>query len=556
MNQLNVTTHVGRDIIQSAQSFRTPEAAVWEYVVNSLQYMDQGVAPHVDITVDLPAKKITIADNGSGMDLDSLAHFFTMHGENRERRKGIPGRGKFGTGKSAAFGIGTALTVSTTRAGVRQTVRLNREAIETAEGSAVPVETIERDAPASGEPNGTTVVITGITVRLSKEPIVALIERHLSAFQGSPVVTVNGRVCEIVRPSATLTREFVPDSAQRELLGDITLSVSASAAPLDPIHRGVQVTIGTDNLIAVEASGVDTKDYGKYLFGHVDCPELDNPKYEPQAAYTNDRSMKLNVAHPVALALIAFIGASLEQVRQELVAVGKEARAQADAKRLRETTSKIEEILNADLKDFRERVEGMSNTTRRRTPLEGIAGGDQEDPTEKVVDPDGVQLGRKDGIAGESVDEPVPNPDPTPRPPTPPGPRQPGGDDASAAAVPDIDGDEKIGPASTGRSRLRGGLSVDFDNYGADYDRYRWDAEVRRITINLDHPVVMAAKALPDDEATFRRLCFEIAFTGYAVALADLQFERDPARDSSDATFEIRQALRRVWSTAGALYAV
>lgn len=556
MNQLNVTTHVGRDIIQSAQSFRTPEAAVWEYVVNSLQYVDQGVVPRVDITVDLPAKKITIADNGSGMDLDSLAHFFTMHGENRERRKGVPGRGKFGTGKSAAFGIGTGLIVSTTKDGVRQTVRLNRKAIENAEGSAVPVETIERDAVAGGEPNGTTVEITGITVRLSKEPIVALIERHLSAFQGSPVVMVNGRVCEIVRPAATLTREFSPEPAQRKLLGDITLSVSASAAPLDPIHRGVQVTIGTDNLIAVEASGVDTKDYGKYLFGQVDCPELDNPQYEPQAAYTNDRSMKLNAAHPVALALIAFIGASLEQVRQELVAVGKEARALADAKRLRETTSKIEEILNADLKDFRERVEGIGNTTRRRTPLEGSAGGDQEDPTEKVVDPDGTEPGREDGVAGENVDEPVPNPDPTPRPPSPPGPHEPGGEPASAAAVPDIDGDEKIGPASTGRSRLRGGLSVDFDNYGEDYDRYRWDAEVRRITINLDHPVVTAAKSLPDDEATFRRLCFEIAFTGYAVALADLQFERDPARDSSDATFEIRQALRRVWSTAGALYAV
>lgn len=63
------------------------------------------------------------------------------------------------------------------------------------------------------------------------------------------------------------------------------------------------------------------------------------------------------------------------------------------------------------------------------------------------------------------------------------------------------------------------------------------------------------ARDLPDDEATFRRLIWEIAFTGYAVALADLQFERDPARASSDATFEIRAALRRVWANAGPLYA-
>tara|TARA_R110002124_G_scaffold9489_5_gene48665 strand:- start:1887 stop:3563 length:1677 start_codon:yes stop_codon:yes gene_type:complete len=558
MNGLNVVSHVGRDIIQSAQLFKTPEAAVWEYVVNSLQYVDQGVVARVEVTVDIPAKKITISDNGSGMGRHDLQHFFTMHGENKERRKGVPGRGKFGTGKSAAFGIGTDLTVSTTRDGVRQTVKLDRAAIEASDGAHVPVKFIEQDADVAGEPNGTTVVISGITVRLAKEPIVSLIERHLSAFQGSPVVTINGRVCEIVRPSAVLSKTFTPSPAQAELLGPIELVVSATAAPLDDIHRGVQITIGEDNLIAVETAGVDSKEYGKYLFGHVDCTELDNPKYDPVAAYTNDRSMKLNAAHPVAVALIGFIGASLEQVRTELVNVGRQAKADADAKRLKETTNKIEGILNADLKDFRERVEGFGNTTRRRTPLEGVAGGTEEDQSEKILDPQGEEKGREDGVGGENVDEPVPNLDPTPRPPSPTPPEEdnPGGENASPAGVADTEGEAKVAPAGTGHNRLRGGLSVDFDHYGDDYDRYRWDPELRRITINLDHPVVKAAKALPDDEATFRRLCYEIAFTGYAVALADLQFERDPARDSSDATFEIRAALRRVWANAAALYAI
>ena len=139
-NQLKIKTHVGRDILQSAQLFKTPEAAVWEYVVNSLQYVDPGVVPLVEVTLDVKAKRITIADNGSGMDLDGLRHFFTMHGENQQRRKGVPGRGKFGTGKAAAFGIGTKLEVSTTRNGKRQTVHVDRDAIEAAEGDAVPDE--------------------------------------------------------------------------------------------------------------------------------------------------------------------------------------------------------------------------------------------------------------------------------------------------------------------------------------------------------------------------------------------------------------------------------
>ena len=57
-------------------------------------------------------------------------------------------------------------------------------------------------------------------------------------------------------------------------------------------------------------------------------------------------------------------------------------------------------------------------------------------------------------------------------------------------------------------------------------------------------------------QATYRRLIWEIAFPAYGVALANLQFERDPARaDSSDATYEIRKALWRVWANAGSLYA-
>lgn len=551
-SNLVVKSHVGRDILQSAQLFKTPEAAVWEYVVNSLQYVKPNVVPHVRVTVDVPGKKITIEDNGFGMDREDLQHFFTMHGENQQRRVGVPGRGKFGTGKSAAYGIGSSLMVSTTKDGKRQTVELTRKAIDSSDGTSVPVEFIEDNVDASGNPNGTTVTISGISVRLAKEPIVALIERHLSAFQGSPIVTVNGRLCEIVRPKPAITKVFKPTPAQAAVLGDIELTAMAATAPLEDIHRGVQITIGTDNLVAVETAGVDAKEYGKLLFGHIDCPALDDAKYDPVAAYTNDRSMKLNPAHPVVQALIPFIGASLEQLRQELVEEGRKAKADADRKRLKETTNKIEEILNTDLKDFREQIEGMGNNTRRRTPIAGESGGDEEDPTDKVVDPKGTKAGRADGVGGESIDKPVPG-----------GGTQcggsggnSGGDNASPAAEADPGGDEKIAPAGAGHRRLRGGLSIDYDHYGADYDRYHWEQEERKIIINLDHPVVKAAKALPDDEATYRRLIYEIAFTAYAVALADLQFERDPALNSSDATYEIRHALRRVWAHAGALYAV
>lgn len=549
---LQVVTNVGRDILQSAQSFKTPEAAVWEYVVNSLQYKDPGVVARVDITVDTAAKKITIADNGSGMDVNDLTHFFTMHGENQQRRAGVPGRGKFGTGKSAAFGIGKVLTVSTTKGGKRQRVELTRAGIDAsiaANEQAVPVKFVDRDVDATGDSNGTAIVISDITVRLAKEPIVALIERHLSAFQGSPLVLVNGRSCEIVRPQASITKTFTPTPEQAALIGDVALTVKAASVPLEDIHRGVQVTIGADNLVAIETAGVDTKEYGKYLFGTIDCPALDDPKYDPVAAYTNDRSMKLNVAHPVVQALIPFIGSGLEQVRQELVEEGRREKADADRRRLKETTSKIEDILNADLKDFRERVEGMGNR-RQGAPLPAPGTDGVDAPTTHTTDPDGKVKGGIDDQSGGGGGNPFPPPGPDPEPFKPV--NDPKG---QQGATPDAEGDQPVAPAGDGRPRLRGGLTVDFDYFGADYDRYLWEADERKIVINLDHPAVKAAKGLPDDEATFRRLIWEIAFTAYGIALADLQFERDPARDSGDATYEIREALRRVWANAAVLYA-
>lgn len=552
---LQIVSHVGRDILQSAQSFRTPEAAIWEYVVNSLQYLDPGAVAQVEVVLDTKARTVTITDNGTGMDLAGLQHFFTMHGENRERRRGVPGRGKFGTGKSAAFGIGSKLRVTTVRDEVRQVVLVDRDMIEAADGAAVDLHFDVRDEPAPGAPNGTTVMIGGVRVKLKTEPVVALIERHLTAFAGrSPVVTVNGRICEITRPQVSVTRQFRPEGALVAMLGDVALEISAAVAPLEAERRGVQVTVGEGNLVAIEAAGVDAKEYGNRLFGSIDCPALDDQQYDPVAAYGSNRDLKLNMAHPVAVALMSFIGGSLEQVRGELVAEGKRARADAEARRLRATTSAIEDILNEDLVGIRDRLEDPLANVRKRTTLPAPAAGDEADEKNLTPRPDGEMAGVEEGTLGSNEGAPDPNPSPEPTEST-PDPHD-GADPASPAGRADEGGQVPLAPAGgTGRSRPRGGMVVGTDHLGGDYDRYHWDREARAITINLDHPVVVAARAAEDDEVAFRRLCYEIAFTAYAIAIADLQLERDGAMDAGDAMFEVRAALKRVWEHAEVLYA-
>ena len=108
---LKVTSHVARDFLQSAALFKTDKHVVWEYVANSLQYVDPGTIPNIVIKIDSRKKKITIRDNGSGMNWAGLQNFFVMHGENIDRKQGKPGRGLFGTGKSAAFGIADLLRI-------------------------------------------------------------------------------------------------------------------------------------------------------------------------------------------------------------------------------------------------------------------------------------------------------------------------------------------------------------------------------------------------------------------------------------------------------------
>ena len=88
MSDLTVTTHVGRDLLSSAAAFKNEASAVWEYVANSLQYVDPEIEPVVQIDVEPKRKRISIADKGRGMDKSALAHFFTMHGENLERAAG------------------------------------------------------------------------------------------------------------------------------------------------------------------------------------------------------------------------------------------------------------------------------------------------------------------------------------------------------------------------------------------------------------------------------------------------------------------------------------
>lgn len=541
---LRVTTHVGRDLLDAAAAFKTEASVVWEYVVNSLQYTDPGVSPRAQVDVSPRNRRIVISDNGRGMTADDLQHFFTMHAENRDRLQGRAGRGKFGTGKSAAFGIGNALRVESTCEGLRNVALLTREMIEASEGQDIPVQWEERNKPTE-DPNGTVVLIDQIVLpRLKTAPIVDYIERHLQTFRSvSPQVAVNSHVCSYREPEVEAERRFSPSPSQAGVLGDAELIVKVARAPLPEIEQGIAVTSGVGNLVAVEKGGIEHKEFGSYLFGEIDVPAIENSD-SPIAPYDSSRSLQLNPQHPVVAVLLGFVGSKLEAVRSELVANAREARKTEQARRLAAEADKIAQILNEDFRKVRQRLHEIRAASARPGSAAAAfgkadSGADEPDAWVRGTQlPGSIEKTSKAQSRGDSTGRKAP--DITPR------------------GELDESGSDPVDPAGGSgkkRSRPSGGFRVEYLNLGKTADRSQYDSSTLTIIINLDHPV--AAAALGDgkvEDPAFKRLSYEIAFSEYAMGLGYEVAEQDPNIPADDLLYEVRSSLNRVAASAASLY--
>jgi hypothetical protein len=542
---LKLTSHVGRDLLASAASFKTEAAAVWEYVVNSLQYVDDGVSPKVQVFVNPRLKVIEVRDNGRGMNADGLRQYFTMHGENIDRLRGRPGRGKFGTGKSAGFGIGKFLRIDTRRNGLRNVVELDRDTIEASKGDDIDLNWVVRDE-AINFANGTTVTIGEIFLpKLSISPIIEYIERHLQVFRGlMPQVAVNEHVCQYREPTVAEKFTYFPSARQAEVLGNVQLIVKVSTTPLPSAEQGIAVTAGLGNLIAIETGGIENKELGNYLFGEIDVPALESYK-SPIEPYDTTRSLQLNPQHPVARVLIPFIGSKLEEVRRALLEKLNEARKTEEARRLAITADKIAEILNQDFKNVIGRLQDIRSASARpgdaRANLGNSLHGDSGDVgfIEGTTIPGDLEerKGPHKKLRKTKVE---------PRP------------EIVRRGIPTDDGMISLDQSAETRQKARksrGGFSVEYRNLGPEADRSKYDRTNLSILINLDHSVVRnALRAGGVEDLHFRRLSYEIAFTEYSIALGYEMAEQDPDIPADDLLFEVRTTLNRISASAASLY--
>ncbi|HEY3778082.1 MAG TPA: ATP-binding protein [Rhizomicrobium sp.] len=547
--QLKVTSHVARDLLQSAALFKHEHAVVWEYVSNGLEYVEAGKQSIVDVSVDAKSKKITIRDSARGMSRGDLHRYFQMHGENIDRKKGKPGRGMFGTGKSAAFGIGDLLRITTIRGGLRQKVELTRRAVEgSADGSGIPVRVLESDIKTH-EPSGTIVEIEGIHLKkMDVGSIARHVERHIARWPNATVF-VNRTQCKMTEPPySSVRRSSTKGTAFEASLGIAELVLKVAKASLEPELQGVAI-FSNGVWHANTLAGCEGRPFANYIFGEFDVLRLSQDE-SPIPAFDMSRSMQLNIRNEIVAQIYAFLGSQIQILRREIEKTDRDRRRERDVKRLTEEAHEIARIINRDFDEWRDhlhrtlaRVQGGKDRLQKSNASEdsgdGLSPG-SELPAIILEDESGER-------STEYSPDDLPN-DPTPNPdqPNEPGP----------SLAPSNDDEDKIAKRrNKSKTSGSGGFNVDFLNMGIEDARAKYERDVRTININLDHPQIAAALALDGiEDIAFRRLCYEVAFSEYAIALSSELAGGDWYHDITDPIVDIRDTINRISRSAAALY--
>ena len=180
-----------RHIVSIGERLYTESVELLRELVNNAYDADA-----IDVHVEITSEKITIQDNGMGMDLDGLKQYFIIGSDEKIIRSRSPkfGRvriGQFGIGKFASLAAAACFEVFTQHKDFAAKVTFDKHAWEeTKDTWYLPLEILTRD-PERGD--GTTVVLS----KLSKSFDFEEVEKKLT--EGVPLkapdfnVYLNGR---------------------------------------------------------------------------------------------------------------------------------------------------------------------------------------------------------------------------------------------------------------------------------------------------------------------------------------------------------------------------
>ena len=524
---IKVTSNVARDFLQNAAYFSNVPKVVWEYVSNSVDNPKPGHSVNVDVKIS--KQGITIEDDGQGMSREGLRNFFEMHGENVQRIAGRQGvRGRYGTGKCAAFGIADKYRIETINNGLLNIVELGRKDIQQVKsGAPFPVQDKIVDKPATEE-DGTRVIISRLNIKNTEvTAAIAYVERHLGRQLQSHNVIVNDHVCEYQEPVSSRERRFHPDPSIENKIGALELAIKISPVPLEKERSGIDIL--SRGIWHDTHHGTIDGDLGNRIFGEVDMPLLeDTYDQEKIPPFDNTRNMTLNQRNPLVVILLGWVDECLHEVADELASEEKERKASDEARRLNKHAKELADILNVDFRGLEIELERIRRQQRQheKAGVDDLIPGLGEQQTEYNLG--GAEHG--DGDRGDTIG--------------------PGLEERIGPSL--VPGGEELGGPGQAKERKhkQSTFSVEYKNEGSQSKRSRYVEDARSIVINLDHPQI--ARAARDggsiESKQFKEMSYEVAFVEYAMALIHEKLRRDSFyySDSQDLLWEFRDTINRV----------
>ena len=529
---IEVTSHVARDFLQNAAYFNTMPKVVWEYVANSLDAAKDGII--VVIAIEITNHEVRISDNSCGMSRKELNKFFQMHGENILRKQGKRVRGRFGTGKCAAFGLANSLRIDTIQAGSRNIVELHRKDIERAQnGEPFSVQDIEVNQ-STHEDNGTIVIIRELNItRPNVNKVISYLERHLSRYRTRARVTVNGHTCKFEEPPFIKQFKRLPPAGIAKHIGDVSLNVKVSPVPLNEDTRGVDILshgIWHETTLA----GVERKESANHIFGQIDVPILEDGEW-PIPAFDNTRNNTLNRQNPVVVVLLGWLSEELEKIRSDFVRQVREERQSEMQAKLVKEAEKISDILNQDFAQQEIELELAQKVSKRsgNRSVKEILDGEGElwsDSSDGQIPWEQTRTAHKNRKHSERTDSGnSPN--------------------SGLAAQRSNEQGARKGTVRRGRKSRKAVFSIEFEHLTAEQNRSRYDGDTKTIFINLDHPQIANAFETGGNTTSsrqFREICYEVAAVEYAIALPYEKLEKDELYHAEDALFDVRDTIDRV----------
>jgi len=421
MQKATWKVNINRAILEAAAPFNNLGKVAEEYLTNSLDAFETVIHDNpsenierqdckIEMIIHFPTLQIIFKDEHLLMGMSSdivVSNFFKLHNTNMARERYINVRGKYGTGKSAAFGIqAEKLIVDTVFESKRTTVESTYKSLE---DDSIPAQiNIKRLDEKTDLPNGTKIIIELPDKRHLQLRSISSAEEHIKKIFGAHLNRYDVRIITIYddrfniethrlvyQPREAVYEKIyeVPDEVAN-VIGKTNLIVRRAAEPMEETEEnGISIT-SKGYLREQTLFGLENKTYANHFFGEWEISSLDNYR-GPNPPWLSTRELRLNKENDMVKLIYEFGKKILEEEITNFAKNEKARKQDETLQRLSHMADELATILNEDFAEFEE-ISKMEKGERgnidasKTNPSEGIS--TTQDSSSNILSPLGSEI--------------------------------------------------------------------------------------------------------------------------------------------------------------------